>query len=334
MKRLLLLVAVVPLVIATPAFAYIVAPTSITISHVDVFRNLAEDEDMLVIFRYSMPYTSDNYSSTPASESIMLRLYDSDNVTELQTSAPYVYPLFGSNGYGEGTGSFYLTPTEASGLWGDALIINIVGQPGFFSPAISQSYILTPSDYTSATTQDANRQLLKDYILLDCDRLTSAYSVTGVILKASSDSGVVLSAYGENYYMGVVDGLPALCPSLFFIQSLIPETMEVVPYDMSLGETYAGRLATDDLGKGFSRLGDLLGIGGAAAAAVLTFLATIALCIWTTRKQWGTEIGMMGGALVGVLMMLLVGDVVFTVMMILSLIAAIGITWIFILKKA
>ena len=125
-----------------------------------------------------------------------------------------------------------------------------------------------------------------------------------------------------------------MVPDLFFIQTLIPEIMPVDDYDMSLGDTYADRLVGDDLGEGFTGIGELIGLTGSVVAAFITFIITIALSVWTARKGWGAEIGLMGGGLVMICMALLVGDIVFGFMMILSLVAGIGVVWLTLLKKA
>lgn len=311
----------------------ITAPESVSISRVDVYRNLAETGDVAIFFHYDMPYASDNYTDTPASETILFRLYDTDGTTLLQAGSPYVNPFFGSNGYGEGTGAFYFSANE-SYTWEATTSINIYGLPAFFSENVTQTYTLTSTDYVTETTQDANRALLKSYILLECDKLAAAYADTGIILKTTSDSGIVLSPYGEVYFKGVVNGLQNLCPELFFIQAVIPETMDVNPYDMSQGTIYTGRLAGDDLGEGFDNIGSLIGVGGGTAAAIIVFLLTMWLSIWTSKKGWGAEIGLIGGALVATGFALLVGDIVFTVLMIGSIVAAMGIVYIVILKRA
>ena len=319
-----------------PAYAHtITPPDSVTISNVKVFRSLAQTDDMLVEFHYSMPYAGDNYTDTPASKSIMFRLYDVDGTTLSQSSTPYVYTFFESNGYGEGVGSFYLTPDEAPD-WEASIKINICGVPAFFSleDPFPKDYTLTLSNYVAETTSEANRQLLKDWVLLECDDLTVAYEDTGVVLKTSSDAGIILSQYGEGYFRGAITGLQALCPELFFIQTLIPQQMEVQTYDMSLGETYTERLGADEWGEGFTNLGSLIGVGGLFAAAAVTFILSFIFCLWTTKKGWGTEIGMMGSALIIIGMAILVGDIVFTIMMCLSLVASMGLVWLVFLKKA
>lgn len=340
MKRAISITIVVSallLLIVSPALAYITAPTSISIDpdSVLVLRNLAETGDLWIGFHYSMPYASDNYSSTPASKSIMFRLRGTDNVTVLQTGTPYVNPFFGSNGYGEGDGSFYFSASDTNiPTWEDAITIDILGVAGFFSPAIITSYKLTPSDYTSSTTTEANRNELKTWVLLECDVLTTAYQSTGIIMKATSDVGVVLSAYGDIYFRGVIDGLQTLCPDLFLIQSLTPELMPVNTYNMSLQTTYTNRLVGDDLGEGFTLMAAQFGIAAGLFEAALVFGGVLALAIWSQRKGWGVEPGLLGGALVGIGLAIVVGDEIFTMVMIGSLVAVMGISWLLLMKRA
>ena len=328
-------IAVLVLILAILPFSYALAseaPTSIAIDTVAVFRNLAETGDSLYMFHYSMPFTSDNWSTTPASQSTIFRLYDTDGTTVKQTGAPYVNPFFGTNGYGEGVGSFYFGASDNAPAWGAAVTINIAGLPVFYDLVKNQA--LSPSHYATATTESDNRELLKAYVLLECDKLAASYSDTGIILKSISDSGASLSPYGDLYFRGVIEGLQVLCPDLFFIQTLTPELIAIEEYDMSLQDTYTERLATDDLGDGFTGIGGLIGVSGGWAAAAMTFVSVMVLCIWTTRKGWGTEIGMLAGGVLTLMMAILVGDIVFSVMMIGALVATIFIAWLFLLKKA
>lgn len=317
-----------------PASAYITAPTSMTISKPAVYKNLAETGDMAVFFHYSMPYTGDNYSTTPASSSILFRLVDSDNSTILRTGAPFVNPFFESNGYGEGTGGFYLSANETQPTWEAAAIIQIVQLPGYFSSPETETYILTASDYSSATSQDDNRELLKNYILLECDSLATSYIDTGIVLKSTSDIGVILSTYGEFYFRGVADGLQSMCPSLFFVQTLVPEAIAVSTYDTSLQTTYTNRLADDDLGEGFDRIGDLLNMDGGVVAGVIVIGSTLAASIWTARKGWGVEPGLAVGTIIMACFAIMVGEGVFTALMVVALAAAIALVYLLGLKRA
>ena len=311
------------------------APSNLTVEDSKVFRNLIHAGDILYVFEFEIEFPSDNYSTTPASDTIMFRLYDADNTTQvLMTSVPYVYAFFESNGYGRGVSSFYFAEGDTKPTWGDEVNIEIYPSPTQFEATDSGNKVVSPDRYVSETTQEANRDVLRDYVLLLSDRLEAAYQDTGIVLKSSTDSGIMLSPYGETYFRGAINGLQALCPQLFYIQTYIPEKITVQSYNMSLADTYAGRLATDDLGKGFSRAGDVIGVSGQAAAAIIVFGATFGLCIWTSKKQWGVEIGMVGGLIIAIFMSLIMGNVVFTVLMIGSLVAIMGIVWLLLLKRA
>ena len=334
MKRLfLILMLVISMAagIAAPAYA-IDPPDSISIHSQHVYRNLAETGDMLVVFNWNWSY-SDNYTGIthPASETVMLRLYDTDGSTILATSTPYVFSPIETYGYGNNVGAFYFSAAD-NVTWGQAYTINIQGAPAFFSGNATYNQTLTPSDYTLETTQEANRNELYAYVMLLCDRFNTLYDIE---LKTSSDSGVVLSSYGELLFRGAVDGLQTLCPQLFFIQVYIPETMEVQAYDTSLGTTYTNRLSGTDLENGFERLGNLMGGMSSSLAAGLLFLVGImALCIVVARKGWPVELGIGGGILVGIVAALIVGDVMFTIVMIGSLVAAIGIFYLLTFKRS
>ncbi len=313
--------------LATPVFG-LSNPASKTLVEVKIFRNLAETSDMLVVFHWDWDY-SDNYTGLPpASDSIMYRFYDTDGITLLQTGSPYVNPTFGSQGYGNNAGSFYFSAADNL-TWDAAYKLNIQGLPAFYT---SQSilYTLSTTDYTSASTQAENRAALADYILRLCDRFTDYYDV---VLKGSSDSGIVLSSYGELFFKGVIPYLQTLCPELFFIQVYIPAVMTVSPYDMSLQEEYTERLTGTDLKVGFERLGAVVGIGGGVTVAFVYFIICIALCVWVSRKQWGIEAGLALSIPIGILLALLFGDAIFTLLMIASLGAAMIISYMLLFKR-
>lgn len=311
------------------------SPDQVTIDDVRAFRNLAEDGDILYVFQKDEDFTSQNgtYPSVPASDSVLYRLYASDNVTLLATESPFVFSFFDTNGYGDGVGAFYFGADDTKPTWGDAVIINIYGSPTYFSPAFSTSRTLSASDYVSATTQDDNRSELQNYIYLLCDRLEALYADTDIILKASSDSGIVLSTYGELLFRGVIAGMQALCPDLFFIQVFIPGVMTVESYNMTMAEEYANRLAGDDLGLTLARIGDFVGGSASGASVIIYSVVSIIICVWTIKKQWGLEPGLVICMLIGAGLSLLVGDAIFTLMMIGSLLCALGIVWLIALRK-
>lgn len=336
-KRLLLIIAggILALCVAIPALA-LVLPESIAVNDARVFRHLAQENDSLYVFERTLSWASDNYpSESPASDSILFRLYDTDNTTLKATATPYVFSFWtGVNGYGKGVDAFYFSASDNAPAWGAEAKINIYGLPAFFDPPQTATYTLTAGDYTSANTQVENREELYNYILLLADRLETNYPDDGITLKTSSDSGIVLSTYGELYFRGAIEGLQNLCPDLFFIQVYIPEMMPVEPYDMSLQTTYTDRLDDTDMERGFDRLGDVLGITGIAVTAGVFFVLVLALCIYCVKKDYGLEAGIGGSSLIGILSALVIGDLLFTLLMVATLLAGIGLVYLIFLNKA
>jgi len=335
MKRLAAILTLLAcLSISGVAYAvFLESPSSITIDDVRVYRNLAETGDSLYVFQHEEAFTSDNYPVTPASDSFLFRLYGADNITKA-TVSPYVYPYFETNGYGSGVSSFYFGASDNAPVWGSAVRIEVVPSPAFFDSVDSVSYVITPTDYTSSTSQEANRSELENFVFLLCDRLEAIYTDTSVVLKTTSDSGIVLSAYGELYFRGAIEGIQALCPDLFFIQVYIPERMSVVEYDMSLMDTYTDRLDDTDLGEGFENIGDMIGVSGSLTAALIFFGISLALCIWTSKKGYSVELGILGSAILGIMAAIIIGDIIFVLLMCAALLAVIGIMYMVVLKRA
>lgn len=335
MKRVFIItmaVLAVMFLVASPALAYLSPPTSaMSIQTAKVFRNLAVDGDVGIFFHYRIPY--DTYpTEASATDSIAFRLYDTDGVTLLTSNTPYVFASFATNGYGDGLSMFYFSD-NLSITWDAAYKITIEGLPAYYDPIPSPAvHLLTSADFSDAVTQAANRAELYTYIIGICDTFKTIYSE--VILKSSTDSGVVLSEYGESYFRSAMLGIQNMCPQLFFAQSYIPQVMAVEPYDLSLPETYAVRLVGTDIYRGAERLGDEIGVTAHFMFAIITFVAAIGICIFTMKKGWGLEPGMVAAFVVGLIAALLVGDVLFGIIMIVSLLAGIGIMFVFFQKRA
>lgn len=342
MRKLLiiLLTVIITCIVAAPVLAYVedLESLSIPTNGVRVFRNLAETGDILYVFEYDIAFTSDNYSATPASDSMLFRLYDTDGTTLLLTTRPYVYPYFESNGYGLGVASFYFAAADANiPTWGDTVTIELYGTPAYFSPTQTHTYTVTTTDYSTGSTTDDERAEMSAFVLILCDRLTAAYSDQGLILKTTSDAGIVLSDLGEAYFRGSIPGIQTLCPDLFFFQVYVPVDMlqqDGVTYNMSAATPYTNRLAADDLGKGFTRLGELMGVSTAFAGAAMFIVIAFIVTFVCVKKTWGIEVGGLISTVIGIGFALLIGDIVFTLLMIASLLAALALVWLLLLRRA
>ncbi len=329
-KRVFLLSAALLLAIATPALAFLDNPNSMTIENIRWFQNLAADGDMACIFHFNIDY--DSYPDTPASDTIVFRLYDTDGETLLAANSPYAYVLFKTNGYGDGVSSFYI-PAGSNMTWGESYKINIYGLPAYFSGLDDYIIDIAAADWSTADTDsESQKGALYDYILELCDDFKTIY--TDVPLKAATDGEFTLSPYGEGYFTGAIPGIYSMCPQLFFSQIYVPTTMATENYTLGLGEEYGKRLEDTDLGRGAERVGAVFGVPGEFFWGFWTVVLSIAACIWTMRKGWGIESGMLISAGLVILAAVLVGNWMFTLVMVGMLAAAIAIFWILHLKRA
>lgn len=328
MRYVILVVLILSVII--PTTNVLAAPAEdaeISIQSIHAFRNVAEDGDMLVVFHWR--WASDNLSDIPASSAVSISL--SYNGTRLAGTTPYVYLLFDNNGYGDGMSSFYLS-ANSSPIWQGDYGIQIAGLPAYFSPPPIFTYDMLLADFVDADTQEENQDELKTYILNECDIFKTIYP--DVSLKSTSDVGVVLSSYGEAYFTSVIQNLIWLCPGIFFAQVHVPETMPVQDYDMSLQTTLTGQIAGTDLERGSNRIGDYIGVTGSVIWGILTVILCLYIAVKCFKKGWGLEIALFIDGVVVTGMALVIGDLIFTIVMIGSLLAVMGISWVLFGKRA
>lgn len=327
MKRIIAIVLIVLLGLPT-IFVQAETPSDavITMQDAAAFRNLGASGDMLILAH--IRWSTGNATSTPASSAVSVRLV-SDNGTTITAKSPYVFSPFDDNGYGDFVVSFYLSDNTT---WGDNTTIQVVGLPAYFVTPPIMNYTMGAADYTDELTQDDNRAAMKTYVLNLTDILRTIYPL--VELKSQTDSGTVLSSYGEAYFSSVIEGLQVLCPSLFFVQTYVPEEITTQDYDMSTGDTYTARLLGTDIMLGATRIGAYIGVSGAVFFAILTFVGCIAVIVAAMRKGWKLEAALLidVGILTG--MAILVGDLLFTLIMIIGLLAVIGIAFAIFGKRA
>jgi hypothetical protein len=307
-------------------------PDNITIPSAKVYHNLAVTGDMLVVYHGKFNYDSDNgtYPTIPASSSVILR-FIADNGTILASASPYVYSPFDNSGYGDFVSGFYFEAADVP-TWLGAHTINILGTPAYFSPAQTFSYTLTPSDYNSSNTTAVNQLDLYTEIIRLADVFHNIYP--DVSLKSITDIGTVLSSYGEAYFKSAIPGLLELCPALFYVQVYVPEVMPVEEYDTSLGDTYSARMVGTDLARGAERLGDKFGVAGSFIWGIVAFSSSVFIMVKTAGKGWGIEPGLLLSGLIVILIATLFGDFMFKLMMIIGLVSAIGIMYVWALRRA
>lgn len=328
-KRIIVsvLIAVIAILfIAGPVYAYITNPTSMSISSCKAFRNVTKPGDMAIVFHGKVNYTV--YPGTAATDCIVFRLRNGSTV--LGTTSPYVYGYFGNNGFGDIVSGMYF---ESGLTWGTGYSLDIVGLPAYFTGLSPVTYTMTAADYNSAnSTQEYQQEEMYDYIIQLCDEFKVVYP--DYPLKATSIDGIVLSQYGEAYLLGAIPGLLDMCPQLFYMQVFVPERMDVEAYSMYLATLYGQQTENTDLKRGADRIGGLIGVDGQVILAIIVIL----LCIWISvkivKKGWGIEWAGMISFLVMMGAAVIVGEIIFTLVMLVSLGGVIALGWILKGKRA
>jgi hypothetical protein len=334
MKKILvsIILAVLVSVLATPVvLAWDTPPDSMSVISCRAYQDLADDGDVSILFYWSSIY-SGNYTATPASETIMFQLLDTNGTTVLAASMPYVYSVFNTNGYGWGVSGFYFSAADNL-TWGQNYYIRIVQSPVYFETPVTTTYTMSSTDWSTASTQEDGRTALKTYVLQLCDLLAGHYSELS--MKASLEGGIYFNAYGESYFRAAFTGIQTVCPDLFVTQIYDPIDFDNPnPYDLSLQEDYSIRLQGSEVKRGADRLAEYFGLTGYFILGLLILIACIGLGVFTQRKGWGLEPGLLGASIIAVAGAVLMGNAVFTMVMIAALIAVIAIMFQFFHKRA
>lgn len=327
----ILFAVVLSLGIALPAYAVtITAPDSMEIITARGFYDLVEDDDAAILFHWAVNYTGANvtadYPVVPSSSSIIFQLYAADGTTLITTATPYVYSLFDSNGYNEGVSSFYIDASDNL-TPGAGYQIKIIQNPIYFTTPTNETYVMAVSDWTGTTDAD-----MYDYVLTLCDELKAEYPTA--TLKTSTDSGFTFNTYGESYFRAATPGIQAMCPQLFYIQDYSPSTMTVTPYDSTLQDAYSIRMQGSEIKRGADRLATYFGVTGYFVLGLVVLAVCIGAGAWTMHKGWGLEPGMIVATIFSIGGAVLMGNMVFTIVMIIALVATMAIGFTFFGRRA
>jgi hypothetical protein len=205
---LAILLAFVPFV---PVKADTASPDATpTIESFNAYRNLRQTGDFLLVIYANIPY-ADN-PSTPVTETFIWRLYDTDNASQLGSTVGSVYQ---DSGYGYNIYSMYFDNTTAP-TWGLPYIIKLCGNPLVFAGPPTYSYQLSSSDYSSITDSTLAKAELAARVVAIAQDLNIKWGLTSsYFLTSETETGTVLSTYGETVFRSAIYGLQALAPAAF-----------------------------------------------------------------------------------------------------------------------
>ncbi len=307
-------------------------PDKMEIKSARGFYNLAEQGDAAIVVHWNVDY-GDNYTTAnftklaPASLAIELQMYDTDGTTLLRTAKPYVYGPFQTNGYQQGVSYFYFSASDNL-VVSQPYQVRIQESGLYFDNITSTSYTMTVATDWKDHTQDD----MYDHFIQLSDLLLAEYPL--VPLTTSTDIGIVFSTYGESYFRAAIPGIQTLCPKLFYVQTYAPTVMPTTPFNSSLQDLYSIRMQGSEIKRGADRLGAHFGITGYTVLGLFCFGLCIGSCIFTMKKAWGLEAGVVGATIIALCFAVLIGNAVFTVVMVMTLIAVIALMFTFVGRRA
>lgn len=236
---LLILLLAIFLISNTPVYADTADPDSTpTIESFNVYRNLLETGDWLLVIYANIPYSV--LPSTPVTSTFIWRMIDVDGVTELGDTVGYAY---NDDGYGYNVYSMYWSAAEvtANGMvWNTAYTVRLSGNPAVFDTPPTYNYNIAIGDYSTLTITFEVQAELGARILVIAADLENKWglSVTTSLLT-QTDAGTVLSLSGEAFFRGAIFGIQALAPTIF---SVIIRNLNII--DRTWTDNYSSNLVT------------------------------------------------------------------------------------------
>ena len=241
MKRIrtivLILLLALFMISATPVYADTADPDSTpTIQSFNVYRNLLETGDWLLVIYANIPYSTP--PSTPVTDTFIWRMIDTDGFTELGDTVGYAY---NTDGYGYNVYSMYWSAAEVTAnsmVWNTAYAVRLSGNPAVFDTPPTYNYSLAASDYSTLTVTIEVQGELGARLLVIAAELDNRWGLSATLsLLAEVEAGTVLSIFGEAFYRGAIFGVQALAPTIF---ATVIRNLNVI--DRTWTDNYSGNL--------------------------------------------------------------------------------------------
>lgn len=242
-------------VFSTPAMATDL-PDSTPSAEFHFYRNLLEPGDEGLFIYQNIPYATP--PDDPTGEVFIWRLMDGTD--ELGSATSYA---FNDNGYGYSCTWMYWDATTVTSLgmvWGSIYTVRLSGNPAAFADPPEYNFTLSSADYSALTVTADVQAELAARILLTAQALDINWGLGATYsLLSETETGTVLSIYGEAYFRGVIYGLQGICPQVF---SYVINDYDDEPRTFTTG--YVTTLETQYAGTWIdtakSALGDLFGV--------------------------------------------------------------------------
>ncbi len=275
---LLVITIVLFLFVASPVLAAVAQPDTIAIAEVRAYRHCLEEDDLLVIAKYHLDYTTNPDDSVEYT--YLCRMMQ--GTTELASTTPY---WIVNKGYDWGIFSFYFSASEAP-AWEGSYAIRLEGNPtlewdGGTPPLVSTTSIL----WINLSDMNDTETYLGNWVLYLAQDFANRWSTT---LTTEVTGGTVLNSTGQQYFANSIRNLREITPDIFSsgVEGVVfTEEDHTQSYQTSL----LGRIGTGDmLGRARASVANLLNTSNDVAGAILFFMFLGAI-IWGIAYATGGQ---------------------------------------------
>lgn len=333
LKPLAGLLGVAAVLIPSTIFA-IANPDTINIDSVYAYSGVRESGDLLIVVRYNLAYGTT--PTEPVSDAYVGRFLR--GTSELNSVEPFP---FNARGYGVGVFSLYWTNSqrttdsiEFTNTNSENYIVGLSGKAGQFPGTV-------PSTSTTAISwRDATRTvplLTQDILQLGQDlENNTGWSANIQDIITGITGSLTLTSTGENYFSSAVPNLQTMVPDIFSSAAQSPEV-----FTRTFRPTYKENL--DNIWDGnwvetrFQNLADTLRVPRSFLEGLTVFILMTLVAIGVAKATEDTHHGMELGILSMAMTLPLftaAGMISMTVTMVVTLIAVLGLSWSFFLRRA
>ena len=287
-------------------YAKWVEAPAITIGNVNIFRNLINNGDRLIMFTSNIDW--ENLPANNVRTMFMFRLMDSDGSTVLATTQPYY--AYNGGYYLQAVGFYF--PDDSVIEWGGEYQIRIDGNPSqwYTISDVKEIYNITGVDYTEASDQSANQTELAAWIinisqLLENDWLN--YLSIAPLITTDSNGNQVLTKTGQSYYLNTLANINYMAPSLFGstaeLTPIIPDNpMPETPASPSLIERWENQYEGTWVQESLQAFGDLFHTNWRTITSILCLVLWVIFAAISQMKWGTTDAGLwMGSVMFGVM---------------------------------
>lgn len=288
--------------VVAPVFAIDLPDSTPTIIGKWAWRHVLESNDMLVIIYENTPYTT-----TPDidySEAFNWEYVSTNGSVTHGVSQGYDY---NDKGYGYNVIGYYFPAAEVASeniTWGAAYQIQMVGSPVHFTTIPEYIFSMNAADYSALTdAEDIQTDIEQRILLLAADLNTKWALGTTYSLLSQTETGTVLSIYGEAFFRGALYGVQGYAPNIF---SLVISSIDTsVLSDRTWSDNYSSNLTSQyagtDIDTGMTAGNALLDVSYNLFGLLITLgimAAIVIISLVIGGDFWGAFVGCVAPAVI------------------------------------